>query len=70
MSVPNDDLVLDCEIRDWERFSQGWYKILRQTFLRLVEIERYPAIFEPICKRGTHGGGCNGDNDAQVVHRV
>jgi hypothetical protein len=32
--------------------SQGWYKILRQTFLRLVEIERYPAIFEPIVKEG------------------
>jgi SAM-dependent methyltransferase len=32
--------------------SQGWYKILRQTFLRLVKIERYPAIFEPIVKEG------------------
>ncbi|MEM0484098.1 MAG: hypothetical protein QW434_05310 [Pyrobaculum sp.] len=32
--------------------SQGWYKILRQTFLRLVEIEKYQAIFEPVIKEG------------------
>ncbi len=32
--------------------SQGWYKILRQTFLRLVEIEKYQTIFEPIVKEG------------------
>jgi len=32
--------------------SQGWYKILRRTFLRLMEIEKYPAIFEPIVKEG------------------
>jgi hypothetical protein len=32
--------------------SQGWYKLLRQTFLRLMEIEKYPAIFEPIVKEG------------------
>jgi hypothetical protein len=32
--------------------SQGWYKILRQTFLRLMEIERYPAVFEPVVKEG------------------
>jgi hypothetical protein len=30
--------------------SQGWYRILRQTFLRLMEIERYQTIFEPIVK--------------------
>jgi hypothetical protein len=32
--------------------SQGWYRILRQTFLRLMEIERYQTIFEPIVKEG------------------
>jgi len=32
--------------------SQGWYRILRQTFLRLIEIERYQTIFEPIVKEG------------------
>ncbi len=32
--------------------SQGWYKILRQTFLRLMEIERYSVIFEPVVKEG------------------
>jgi hypothetical protein len=30
--------------------SQGWHRILRQTFLRLMEIERYQTIFEPIVK--------------------
>jgi len=32
--------------------SQGWYRVLRQTFLRLMEIERYPAVFEPIVQEG------------------
>jgi hypothetical protein len=32
--------------------SQGWYRIVRQTFLRLMEIERYQTIFEPIVKEG------------------
>ncbi len=32
--------------------GQGWYRILRQTFLRLMEIERYQTIFEPIVKEG------------------
>ena len=32
--------------------SQGWYRILRQTFLRLMEIGRYQTIFEPIVKEG------------------
>ena len=32
--------------------SQGWYRIVRQTFLRLMEIERYQTIFEPIIKEG------------------
>ncbi|ABO09095.1 hypothetical protein [Pyrobaculum calidifontis] len=32
--------------------SQGWYKILRRTFLQLVGIERHQVIFEPIVKEG------------------
>jgi hypothetical protein len=32
--------------------SQGWYRLLRQTFLRLMEVERYQTIFEPIVKEG------------------
>jgi hypothetical protein len=32
--------------------SQGWYRIVRQIFLRLMEIERYQTIFEPIVKEG------------------
>jgi len=32
--------------------SQGWYKMLRRTFLQLVGIERYQVIFEPIVKEG------------------
>jgi hypothetical protein len=32
--------------------SQGWYRILRRIFLRLMEIERYRTIFEPIIKEG------------------
>ncbi|ABL87811.1 family 577 protein [Pyrobaculum islandicum DSM 4184] len=32
--------------------SQGWYKILRHTFLKLVEIEKFQTIFEPIIKEG------------------
>ncbi len=31
---------------------QGWYRILRQTFLRLTEIEKYSVIFEPIVEEG------------------
>jgi len=32
--------------------SQGWYKILRRTFLQLVGVERHQVIFEPIVKEG------------------
>lgn len=32
--------------------SQGWYKILRYTFLQLVDVSRYQTIFEPIVKEG------------------
>jgi len=32
--------------------SQGWCKIFRRSFLRLMEIERYQTIFEPIVKEG------------------
>ncbi|MEZ0318881.1 MAG: hypothetical protein ABWK05_02670 [Pyrobaculum sp.] len=32
--------------------SQGWYKVLRHTFLRLVEVSRFQTIFEPIVKEG------------------
>lgn len=32
--------------------SQGWYRILRRTFLELVEIQRYGAVVEPIVKEG------------------
>jgi len=32
--------------------SQGWYKILRRTFLQLVGIRKYQVIFEPIVKEG------------------
>ncbi|AET32042.1 hypothetical protein [Pyrobaculum ferrireducens] len=32
--------------------SQGWYKILRHTFLKLVGIENYHTIFEPVVKEG------------------
>ncbi|MFN7106114.1 MAG: hypothetical protein ACK4M3_05980, partial [Pyrobaculum sp.] len=32
--------------------SQGWYKILRHTFLKLVNIQHYQTVFEPIVKEG------------------
>ncbi|MEM1902090.1 MAG: hypothetical protein QXK71_00315 [Pyrobaculum sp.] len=32
--------------------SQGWYRVLRSTFLELVEVENYDVIFEPIIKEG------------------
>ncbi|MFN3804302.1 MAG: hypothetical protein ACK4SY_04545 [Pyrobaculum sp.] len=32
--------------------SQGWYRILRHTFLDLVNIRGYQTIFEPIIKEG------------------
>jgi len=32
--------------------SQGWYKLVRRTFLQLVGIERHQVIFEPIVKEG------------------
>jgi len=32
--------------------SQGWYKLVRRTFLQLVEVEKYQVIFEPIVKEG------------------
>jgi len=34
--------------------SQGWYKILRRTFLQLVGIERHQVIFEPVIKEGNN----------------
>jgi hypothetical protein len=44
--------------------SQSWYKILRQTFLRPNGNREVTCDFRAYCERGTHGGGCNGDNDA------
>ena len=32
--------------------AQGWYDIMRETFLDLMKIERYPKIVEPHCKEG------------------
>ena len=32
--------------------SQGWYKILRRTFLELVGIKNYGVILEPVIKEG------------------
>jgi len=34
--------------------SQGWYKILRRTFLQLVGIEKHQVIFEPVVKEGNN----------------
>ncbi|MEZ0248877.1 MAG: methyltransferase domain-containing protein [Thermoproteus sp.] len=32
--------------------AQGWYNVMRDTFLDVVEVERYSKIIEPHCKEG------------------
>ncbi len=50
VSVPNDDLVLDCEIRDWEKFGL-LPQATQQAVLEVIQSGKVPNELQPLMRR-------------------
>jgi hypothetical protein len=55
VSVPNDDLVFDCEIRDWERFGL-LPQATQQTLLEVIQSGKVPNELQPLMRRLKEAG--------------
>ncbi len=51
----NDDLVLDCEIRDWERFGL-LPQVAQQALLEVIQSGKVPNELQPLMRRLKEAG--------------
>ena len=55
VSVPNDDLVIDCEIRDWERFGL-LPQTTQQAVLEVIYSGKVPNELQSLMRRLKEAG--------------